>query len=409
MPSSIDSLFTEFGPTKYVYFSDNTNVVRRIVMDKTKWPILARDMSIVSRASSGMGISQLNISIGSDGNLLAGTYQFAYRLRNSSSLTTTKWSKFTNPTPVIPQTYVSGTSLNYYGGPVGSETDSSITIKIPISSGETSGTFQLIDVAVVKNNDGTNVQQGTAYVFSVSNSSGATTGYSVKYDGNQSEYELSIDSIVAAESPIETAKTIAEKDSRLLAGNIKYFDRRINDAEAKIIEARTIRKAIDYENPENCSKYVSYFRDEVYRFGISYHDEYGNWSPVKPIIFSSFNKTNLSGAVYSIEITTGSINYDENRIRVAAPTGNQGVSGFVAGDLILFNANLGSSSAGVSGNISFYAEVGKGTGTTGQTLDIVCPATLISKSIFRNVNPTTITGSGKIVKAKGNEYNHSAD
>ena len=269
MPSSIDSLFTEFGPTKYVYFSDNTNVVRRIVMDKTKWPILARDMSIVSRASSGMGISQLNISIGSDGNLLAGTYQFAYRLRNSSSLTTTKWSKFTNPTPVIPQTYVSGTSLNYYGGPVGSETDSSITIKIPISSGETSGTFQLIDVAVVKNNDGTNVQQGTAYVFSVSNSSGATTGYSVKYDGNQSEYELSIDSIVAAESPIETAKTIAEKDSRLLAGNIKYFDRRINDAEAKIIEARTIRKAIDYENPENCSKYVSYFRDEVYRFGIS--------------------------------------------------------------------------------------------------------------------------------------------
>lgn len=49
-----------------------------------------------------------------------------------------------------------------------------------------------------------------------------------------------------------------------------------------------------YKNPLNCANYRGYFRDEVERFGITYKDEFGNWSQVKTLIFDNGAKNTLS-------------------------------------------------------------------------------------------------------------------
>ena len=395
---SIDSFFTDDRENKSVYFTDFNNTIRKIDMDDSLWPYAsASSMDLISKASSAMNMSIT--SIGSDGALLAGTYQLAYRLKKTNPLATTKWSTFTNPVPAIPLAYTSGTSVNYYGGPVGQQTSRSINYSIPIASTEASGSYDKIEIAVVKNNDGTYVKQLVAYVSEISNTvasgSGTVTG---AYKGTESEYELDIDEITAPDAPVETVKTLVEKDNRLLAGNIKYFDRRIGDGEAKVIEARTIRRAIDYEDPINTNKYRGYFRDEVYRFGITYHDEYGNWSPVKPLDFSSFTKSvPKTGVSTSGTIASGGIDYNRNIIDITrGSTWPGGTTGYVQGQSVSCTMTIGSTT------LSFESEI---VAVPTTTLRILCPATLLAPY----PSFTGTSGTANLIPLKGNAYSHSSD
>jgi hypothetical protein len=395
---SIDSFFTDDRENKSVYFTDFNNTIRKIDMDNSLWPYAsASSMDLISKASSAMNMSIT--SIGNDGALLAGTYQLAYRLKKTNPLATTKWSTFTNPVPAIPLAYTSGTSVNYYGGPVGQQTSRSINFSIPIASSEVSGNYNKIEIAVVKNNDGTYVKQLVAYVSEISNSvssgAGTVTG---TYKGTESEYELDIDEITAPDAPVETVKTLVEKDNRLLAGNIKYFDRRIGDGEAKVIEARTIRRAIDYENPINTNKYRGYFRDEVYRFGITYHDEYGNWSPVKPLDFSSFTKSvPKTGVSTSGTIASGGIDYNKNIIDITrGSTWPSGTTGYVQGQSVSCTMTIGSTT------LSFESEI---VAVPTTTLRILCPATLLAPY----PSFTGTSGTANLIPLKGNAYSHSSD
>jgi len=395
---SIDSFFTDDRENKSVYFTDFNNTIRKIDMDNSLWPYAsASSMNLISKASSAMNVSIT--SIGNNGSLLAGTYQLAYRLKKTNPLATTKWSTFTNPVPAIPLAYTSGTSVNYYGGPVGQQTSRSINYSIPIASTEASGSYDKIEIAVVKNNDGTYVKQLVAYVSEISNTvasgSGTVTG---TYKGTESEYELDIDEITAPDAPVETVKTIVEKDNRLLAGNIKYFNRRIGDGEANVIEARTIRRVIDYEDPINTNKYRGYFRDEVYRFGITYHDEYGNWSPVKPIDFSSFTKSvPKTGVSTSGTIAVGGIDYNKNIIDITrGSTWPSGTTGYVQGQSVSCTMTIGSTT------LSFESEI---VAVPTTTLRILCPATLLAPY----PSFTGTSGTANLIPLKGNAYSHSSD
>jgi hypothetical protein len=395
---SIDSFFTEDRENKSVYFTDFNNTIRKINMDDSLWPYAsASSMDLISKASSAMNMSIT--SVGNNGALLAGTYQLAYRFKQTASLETTKWSTFTNPVPAIPLAYTSGTSINYYGGAVGQQTSRSINYSIPVGSGETASDYDKIEIAVVKNNDGTYVRQLVAYVSEITNTITSGTGtVSGTYTGTENEYELDIDEITAPDAPVETVKTLVEKDNRLLAGNIKYFDRRIGDGEAKVIEARTIRRAIDYEDPINTNKYRGYFRDEVYRFGITYHDEYGNWSPVKPIDFSSFTKSVRKTEVStSGTIASGGIDYNKNIIDITrGSTWPSGTTGYVQGQSVSCTMTIGSTT------LSFESEI---VAVPTTTLRILCPATLLAPY----PSFTGTSGTANLIPLKGNAYSHSSD
>lgn len=397
---SIDSFFTEDRENKSVYFTDFTNTIRKIQMDDSVWIYSsASQMNVISDASSAM---KMTIdSLGNDGTLLAGTYQLAYRLKNTSTSpdSYTKWSTFTNPVAIIPLSYTSGTTVNYYGGAVGQQTPRSINYSISLSSGETTD-YNEIEIAVVKNNDGTYVQQQVAYVNTISQSltggvSGVLTG---TYKGTESEYELDIDEITAPDAPVETVKTIVEKDNRLLAGNIKYFNRRIADDEVNVIEAKTIRRMVDYEDPMNTNRYRGYFRDEVYRFGVTYHDEYGNWSPVKPLNFSDFSANRPKSLTPTTgSISTGKIDYNANTITITRgsnwPTGT---TGYTEGESVL----CGMTASGIT--FTFETEI---VSVSTTTLVIMCPANILAPYPLL----TGVTGTASLVPIKGNAYNHSSD
>lgn len=398
--TSIDSFFTEDRENKTVYFTDFSNTLRKIQMDDTIWSgySSADQLNVISDASSAMAMTITGL--GNDGSLLAGTYQLAYRLKQTSTSpsTYTKWSTFTNPVPIIPLSYSSGATVNYYGGAVGQQTSRSISYSIALSTGETSIDYDRIEIAVVKNNDGTYVQQLVAYVNEFPNTNTGTTTLTGTYTGNEPEFELDIDEITAPDAPVETVKTIVEKDNRLLAGNIKYFDRRIADNEVNIIEAKTIRRRVDYEDPLNTTRYRGYFRDEVYRFGIAYHDEYGNWSPVKPLNFSNFSaSTPKTFSRVTGSIATGGISYNANTITITRGAGwPAGATGYVVGESVGCTVTVGATS------LSFETEI---VSIAGTSLVIALPGGPFAPY------PTFATASGTadLLPLKGNAYNHSSD
>lgn len=398
--TSVDSFFTEDRENKTVYFTDFSNTLRKIQMDDAIWATYssADQLNVISDASSAMAMTITGL--GNDGSLLAGTYQLAYRLKQTSTSpsTYTKWSTFTNPVPIIPLSYSSGTTVNYYGGAVGQQTSRSINYSIALSTGETSIDYDRIEIAVVKNNDGTYVQQLVAYVNEFPNTNTGTTTLTGTYTGNEPEFELDIDEITAPDAPVETVKTIVEKDNRLLAGNIKYFNRRIADNEVDIIEAKTIRRMVDYEDPLNTTRYRGYFRDEVYRFGITYHDQYGNWSPVKPLNFSNFSaSTPKTFSRVTGSIATGGINYNANTITITRGAGwPAGATGYVVGESVGCTVTVGATS------LSFETEI---VSITGTSLIIALPGGPFAPY------PTFATASGTadLLPLKGNAYNHSSD
>lgn len=369
-------------------------------MDDAIWATYssADQLNVISDASSAMAMTITGL--GNDGSLLAGTYQLAYRLKQTSTSpsTYTKWSTFTNPVPIIPLSYSSGTTVNYYGGAVGQQTSRSINYSIALSTGETTSNYNKIEIAVVKNNDGTYVQQLVAYVSEIANTNTGTTTLTGTYTGNSSEFELDIDEITAPDAPVETVKTIVEKDNRLLAGNIKYFDRRIADDEVNIIEAKTIRRMVDYEDPLNTTRYRGYFRDEVYRFGITYHDQYGNWSPVKPLNFSNFSAStpkNFSRITGSV--ATGKIDYNANLITINRGTAwPVGASGYVEGESVSCTLTVGSTS------LSFETEI---VSVASTTLIIALPGEVFAPY----PSFATASGTADLLPLKGNAYNHSSD
>lgn len=398
--TSIDSFFTEDRENKTVYFTDFSNTLRKIQMDNTIWAgySSADQLNVISDASSAMAMTITGL--GNDGSLLAGTYQLAYRLKQTSTSpdTYTKWSTFTNPVPIIPLSYSSGTTVNYYGGAVGQQTSRSINYSIALSTGETISNYDKIEIAVVKNNDGTYVQQLVAYVSEITNTNTGTTTINGSYTGNEPEFELDIDEITAPDAPVETVKTIVEKDNRLLAGNIKYFNRRIADNEVDIINAKTIRRMVDYEDPLNTTRYRGYFRDEVYRFGVTYHDQYGNWSPVKPLNFSNFSASiPKTSTITTGTIATGGVDYNRNTIEISRGTNwPTGSTGYVAGESVSCTLVFGSTT------LSFETEIGSVSTTR---ISIMVPGEIFAPY----PSLTGSTGTASLLPLKGNAYNHSSD
>jgi hypothetical protein len=55
-----------------------------------------------------------------------------------------------------------------------------------------------------------------------------------------------------------------------------------------------------YKNPRNTVKAKGYFRDEVYRFGITWMDEFGCWSQPLPFDFSDHNARNVTSFGHTI-------------------------------------------------------------------------------------------------------------
>lgn len=327
---SIDAIITRDRGIPIVYFVDGSNVMRRFVLDDSIYLFYESvdELSVPRLKASQNSITSVDVT--TNGTLLAGTYQFAFRLKNTTIGNFTKWSLFTNPIPVIPNN-----QGVVYGGAVGEVTNKSIDLEVEVSL-EEDDLYDVIELATIKNNTGENVTQEVVFV-STHTIAGTTT--EIQYAGSEAEFELPITEVVVDDAAIESVSTLVESNNRIITGNVRYFDRIVEDGEGVLKDAVTIKRSVDYKDEEDSQDYIGHFRGEVYRFGITYVDRFGNWSAVKPLDFSSFKRTEVVEPAYAAltlnQRNTFGNNYSDNAASVTF--GGSDATNFSIGDTIRIN------------------------------------------------------------------------
>lgn len=384
---NISAFVTRDRGRSFVFFTDGFNPIRRFQLDSSVMSSYtsAEQLDLVRSypsdgAFSGAGA---NISVETNGSLIGGTYQFSYRLKNSATGALSKWTTLSNPVPIIPE------STSVFGAEVGEVTNKSINITIATTT-EEEAAFDEIELASVKNTTGQVESQGVVFVSTYTIDTSAPT--EIIYDGTNAEFELPIGEVVVDDAAIESAVAGWETNGRTIFGNVSYFDRRLADNEGVVTNAETITEEVDYSVEQNCKDKRGYFRDEVYRFGIVYHDKYGNWSPVKPIDFSDFKATTPTNTALTITSIVqrekfNSNNYTNNKLRFNV---SSGADTLTAGTMV--RANFGTAT---NPDFRYYYVVETG----GSTIVIV--------AAYEDV-PTLTPSVTELVVCLGEKYSHSA-
>ena len=267
------------------------------------------------------------------GRLLSGTYQFVYRYYNTVSGVYSKWSLPTQPVPIflIPNkstatamgsVVVRDDFSDVSGGLPGEITDLCVNLKINNTYNTTPTSFSnywnSVQLGVIKNVNGSKEIDTRVYITEPS-LEWKTADY-IRYTGFEVEVENPIEEIAVPFAPITGFKTLAIKDNRIIAANVRqpYYsvsstigsseaifqniaidrpflfasgnsiDTNFTKNEANAFGAKTSTKLPGYKNHRNNVSYRGYFRNESYRFGIVYFDKYGNAAPVKHILDYKF-------------------------------------------------------------------------------------------------------------------------
>ena len=287
-------VFAENG-IDIVYFTDNLNEVRQLRCEIV-FPYSANflneyDLSLQRRGANGT-ISLISIS-DTGGSLLSGTYQFAYRMVDPDTKRFTKWSSLTNPIHIYAEDSVYNKS---YAG-IGLPTPKKIIIGITPTTDETDN-FDYFQLAVVENIYPLNESSLVASLLPIELNAELT---SYEYKNNTKIGTVPIEDVVVDLASVETAKTLAIKQSKLYLGNVQYRPLEFDNGEPEIgggsIITVTDATSTPYWIDSNSSNKRGYFRDEVYRFGIVYYDKYGNKSQVKTLDLSSVTNNQISGAI----------------------------------------------------------------------------------------------------------------
>jgi hypothetical protein len=288
-------VYKESG-TNYAYFTNGITPMKKLPLvitkngkgDLTKYT--EEEITLIRRGFRG-SITDIEVRSGNGGDLVSGTYQFAVRLYNNTERKYTKWSMISQPTFVgIDAT----TTSENYGG-VGFVSDSDINLTMTWEEDYvTSSLYTHYQIAVIENLNGDPDRQATVKVLQPETLSASSNVYN--YDTNKLAKELiNIDELTVDDAAIKAVKTLRIKNNRMIAGNIDYHpldydngDPIVGSATAPIDTGRSLTglKAVGYRDPDNATNKVGYFRDELYRFGVVYEDEFGNFSKPKILDFS---------------------------------------------------------------------------------------------------------------------------
>jgi hypothetical protein len=245
------------------------------------------------------------------GSLISGTYQFSYRFirqveYNSSGdkfydYKDSKWTLATAPVFISDKI----DSLAIGDGQIGRSSDTRIRITINATT-EEQAYYDYYQISVLRRLDGQNLPPTEAFVYEPVAFSTFPDTFEV---GSNYEFvEVPVSDIVIDNAPVETFKTLTQRNNIMLPANIKYYDRDIGDSwtfsDTTVDNiAKDIGISYDPTQPAGSQgysdalvshRYVGHFRDEVYRYTISYVDKYGNWSPAKVFNFNSSTNNSIS-------------------------------------------------------------------------------------------------------------------
>lgn len=279
IPSLVDGVLYPENGLDILYFTDYLNRPRKLRCEiptvYTANFLNILDIDLLKRQALGTVDFE---SVSSGGSLLTGTYQIAYQMLKPETNKYTKFSLLTNPIHIF--TTVNG----IVSAGIGLASDKRIKIDINPTEDEVAY-YTHFRLAVVENVGAVPDSQVTVGVTKTYPISDLLNFYLLS---NTQYSSTTIDEIIIDLAAIEKVKTLAIRDNRLILGNVQLasleYDQRIPEVGGGSI---LIEKGdIGYSNAtqENFqSKFKGYFRDEVYRFGISYFDEYGNYSAAKTL------------------------------------------------------------------------------------------------------------------------------
>lgn len=258
-------------------------------------PYTEEEIALIRRGFRG-SITGIDVDYGNGGDLLCGTYQFAVRLLNNTDNKYTKWGLLTTPAFIGME---HTTDQENYGG-VGFVSDGDITLTMTWEKDYTADSlYSHFQIAVIENIDGEASDNLTVKVLQPESLSAASNTYN--YDTNKIAKELvNIDELTVDDAAIRSVVDLKIKNNILIGGNVDYFPLDYDNGDPivgattaplqkELLESDDLTngKAVGYRNPDNATNYVGHWRDELYRYGVVYEDEYGNFSKPKILDFSA--------------------------------------------------------------------------------------------------------------------------
>jgi hypothetical protein len=258
----------------------------------------ALDLDLLKVPALGLITLDATNGVSTGGSLLTGSYQLAYQLYNQDSNKYSGFSLLSNPIHVY---NIDDNDVVSSG--VGLASNRKIVVDITPTEAELAY-YTHFRVAVVEN-IGTASSVNVGIMATEALTDWVTAGVIVDYEIlSNSQYQFTtIDELVIDLAAIERVKTIAIKDNRLLLGNIINTELEYDNNEPSITGGSVIRQVntgstpfVSAESDLFVSLYRGYFRDEVYRFCISYFDDLGNFSSPKTLDLSSVTHNQISGA-----------------------------------------------------------------------------------------------------------------
>lgn len=267
----------------FVYFADGLSPIRawRAVVN-TASPAVTADALKLQRMYPGGSISVSGITESSVPTMKEGTYQFAYQLADSRTGKMTNFSLLTEPARV------------FYTGKTTSPYVKRIALTIQMD-GVDRDLYNTSRVAVVRwDESGKPPAVAELLPFRDLPPSGipSTTFF---YDGEEDKITAPIAELVTEAAAIKAVNHLLVKNNILMPAGITYKDRRITtDITLDSSASGIIKRVVNYESPVDASKYVGYFRDEVYRFAVAYYDEDGNFSEPQVLKLSNVEGNRIS-------------------------------------------------------------------------------------------------------------------
>jgi hypothetical protein len=243
------------GNIDRVYFTDNQNPIRvidAVVRDPADYP----DYRTLTLQRYFPVDTLQYLYVGTGGELVAGTYQFAYRYVNIEDNRFSTWSLTTNPIPVVPVDTDNTPTDQVYGGFVDEPTNKKIVLRVNVGESSFSptawdGMYDAIQLAIIKRIEGNKIPPLQVFLTAPVRE-WYDTG-DIEYRGavgadNTAESTISIEEFLAKQSPICTAKTLEIKQNILFAGNITYCDVATGIDDIVVSDAQETTKLIGSED-----------------------------------------------------------------------------------------------------------------------------------------------------------------
>ncbi len=299
---TIDAVLYPEATIDILYFTDHFFEIRKlrceIPVSYSANFLTSLDLKLLQHGANG--IVSLSTILNGEGSLFCGSYQFAYQLVNPSTNQYTKFSLFTDPIQIYLK---SPDSNNNIRSGVGLQSDKQILLDITPSAEELAY-YTHFRLAVIENIEPSGVDVEIARLTQLEEIADFLSGSiitSVIYSTNVRLESIQLSDIVVDKLAVDTIKTLAIRENRLVAGNVTYKDLSYNNGNPAISSGSVLKQSgfTTYDNMFSdaylSSVYRGYFRDEVYRFAISYFDEDGNFSFPSVLDLSSVTHNQITG------------------------------------------------------------------------------------------------------------------